>query len=75
MTDIDHLTQIANDRLGQIRRLEREVDAWRDTAGQLHAALAASTPGVFPGPGDSSIRCAALESYARLKTGFNSYEL
>lgn len=75
MTDIDHLTHMANDRLEQIRRLEREVEAWRGVAAELAAALQASRPGDFPGPGDSAIRTAALESYARLKTGFNSYEL
>ena len=68
MTDIDHLTQIVNDRLRQIRRLEHEIQSWREVAGHLHSALAASAPGVFPGCGDSAIRCAALESYARLKT-------
>lgn len=57
-------------------RLETELRAWREVAGQLHAALAASTPGQFPGAGDSAIRCAALESYARLKTGTAApYEL
>ena len=75
MTDVDHLTQIVNDRLRQIRRLEREIEAWREVAGQLHSALAASAPGVFPGCGDSAIRCAALESYARLKTAHHTYEL
>lgn len=58
-----------------LSRLEAELDAWREVAGQLHAALAASTPGVFPGCGDSAIRCAALESYARLKTAHHTYEL
>lgn len=48
-------------------RLETELAAWREVAGDLHAALAASAPGVFPGCGDSAIRCAALEAYARLK--------
>ena len=67
-SDIDHLTQIVNDRLRQIRRLEHEIESWREVAGHLHTALAASAPGVFPGCGDSAIRCAALESYARLKT-------
>ena len=76
MTDVDHLTQIVNDRLRQIRRLEHEIQSWREVAGHLHAALAASAPGVFPGCGDSAIRCAALESYARLKTGTTApYEL
>ena len=56
-------------------RLERELAAWREVAGDLHAALAASTPGVFPGAGDSAIRCAALESYDRLKTATSTYEL
>lgn len=49
-------------------RLESELSAWRKVAGDLHAALVASAPGTFPGPGDSAIRCAALEAYARLKT-------
>ena len=75
MTDVDHLTQIVNDRLRQIRRLEHEIEAWREVAGHLHSALAASAPGVFPGCGDSAIRCAALESYARLKTAHHTYEL
>ena len=74
-SQLSHATMMANDRLEQIRRLEREIAAWREVAGDLHAALAASAPGVFPGCGDSAIRTAALESYARLKTGFNSYEL
>ena len=72
---LSHATMMAKDRLEQIRRLEREVESWREVAGQLHAALAASTPGVFPGCGDSAIRCAALESYARLKTAHHTYEL
>lgn len=58
-----------------LSRLEDELAAWREVAGQLHAALAASTPGVFPGCGDSAIRCAALESYARLKTAHHTHEL
>ena len=74
-SDTDHLTQIVNDRLRQIRRLEHEIESWREVAGHLHSALAASAPGVFPGCGDSAIRCAALESYARLKTSTAPYEL
>jgi hypothetical protein len=68
MSDLDHLAQIADMRRKKIIELEHRLDAWREVAGQLHAALAASAPGVFPGCGDSAIRCAALESYARLKS-------
>jgi hypothetical protein len=64
--DLDHLAQIADMRRKKIVALEREIEAWREVAGHLHSALAASAPGVFPGCGDSAIRCAALESYARL---------
>lgn len=52
----------------EFSHLETELAAWREVAGDLHAALAASAPGVFPGCGDSAIRSAALEAYARLKT-------
>lgn len=55
-------------------RLETELRAWREVADDLHAAMAASTPGVFPGCGDSAIRRAAIESYARIKSTTSSYE-
>lgn len=56
-------------------RLEREIDAWREVAAQLHAAVEAAKPGPFPGSFDAAIRTSALESYARLKSGFTAYEL
>ena len=67
-TDLDHLAQIADMRRKKIVALEHQLESWREVAGDLHAALAASAPGVFPGCGDSAIRSAALEAYARLKT-------
>lgn len=60
--DNAHLLSIANDRLEQIRRLEREVDAWREAAGRLHTALFSLEMG------------AALESYARLSSGSNPHK-
>ena len=62
--------------LQQREALETELAAWQSIAHQLAAALEATREfGDFPGPGDSAIRTAALESYARLRTGFNSHEL
>lgn len=58
-----------------LHRLESELDAWRGVAAQLATAVEAAQPGPFPSSFDSAIRTAALESYARLKSGFNSYEL
>lgn len=72
-TSISKLKKHFTSRTGTVnaefaRDLETELAAWREVAGDLHAALAASAPGVFPGCGDSAIRSAALEAYARLKT-------
>jgi hypothetical protein len=79
MTDHAHLLSIANSRLEQIRGLEAELDAWRGVAAQLAAALENTKPRPTSHPAvfltHAPERTAALESYARLKTGFNSYEL
>jgi hypothetical protein len=68
MTDIDHLTQIVNDRLRQIRRLEREIESWREVAGQLAIAVEHAGRPYHPSAWHTDHRCAALEAYARLKT-------
>jgi hypothetical protein len=71
MSDLDHLAQIADMRRKKIIELEHRLDAWREVAGQLHAAVEAFKPGPFPGSFDSAIRCAALEAYARLKSSIS----
>jgi hypothetical protein len=66
----DHILTIANDRLEKIRRLEREIESWRQVAGQLHAALIinASSLATHPASRDSDKPADALEAYARLQT-------
>ena len=57
-------------------RLEASLTAWRDVAHQLAFAVEGAQPGPFPGSFDSSIRCAALEAYARLNAAATEpYEL
>lgn len=76
MTDVDHLTQIVNDRIRQIRCLEREIESWREVAAQLAAAVEHAGKPDHPNSWHTHHRTSALESYARLKTGTTApYEL
>ena len=76
MTDADHLAQIADMRRRKIVGLERDIEAWREVAGQLAIAVEHAGRPYHPSAWHTDQRCAALESYARLKTGTTApYEL
>ena len=56
-------------------RLETELRAWREVAGQLATAVEHAGKPDHPSAWHTDHRCAALESYARLKSSTSTYEL
>ena len=56
-------------------RLETELRAWREVAGQLATAVEHAGRPDHPSAWHTDHRCAALESYARLKSSTSTYEL
>lgn len=75
MSDADHLAQIADMRRRKIVALERQLESWREVAGQLATAVEHAGKPDHPSAWHTDHRCAALESYARLKTSTSTYEL
>lgn len=67
-TNLDHLAQIADMRRKKIVALERQLESWREVAGQLATAVESAGRPDHPSAWHTDHRSAALESYARLKT-------